>query len=80
MHRFFGRIKIDRQCQIRTAILIQNCGSVFLLENGAVMGFLKREKFQSNGWFAKIRAFSATAHAFRLFRNFSLKNDAPLLT
>ena len=50
---------------MRTVILIQNCGSVFLSENAAVMGFLKREKFQSNGWFAKIRAFSAIAHKFR---------------
>lgn len=50
---------------MRTVILIQNYGSVFLSENAAVMGFLKREKFQSNGWFAKIRAFSAIAHKFR---------------
>lgn len=50
---------------MRTAILYQNYGSVFLSENAAVMGFLKREKFQSNGWFAKIRAFSAIAHKFR---------------
>ena len=64
--------------QIRTAILIQNCGSVFLPENAAVMGFLKKEKFQRNGWFAKIRAFSAIAHKFRSLRNFSSKNNAPL--
>ena len=51
----------------------------FLPENAAVMGFLKREKFQSNVWFAKIRAFSAIAHKFRSLRNFSSKNNAPLL-
>ena len=64
---------------MRTAILYQNYGSVFLSENAAVMGFLKREKFQSNGCFAKIRAFSAIAHKFRSPRNFSSKNNAPLL-
>ena len=64
---------------MRTVILIQNCGSVFLPENAAVMGFLKRENFQSNGWFAKIRAFSAIAHKFRSLRNFSSKNNAPIL-
>ena len=39
----------------------------------------QKEKFQSNGWFAKIRAFSAIAHKFRSLRNFSSKNNAPIL-
>ena len=65
--------------QMRTVILIQNCGSVFLPENAAVMGFLKRENFQSNGWFAKIRAFSTDLYAHCSLRNFCSKNDAPII-
>ena len=32
MHRFLGRIKIDRQCQRRTVILIQSYGSFSMLK------------------------------------------------
>ena len=63
---------------MRTVILIQNCGSVFLPEKPISTGFLQKEKFQSNGCFAKIRAFSATTHKFHSLRNFFLENDAPL--
>ena len=42
MHRFLGRIKIDRQCQRRTVILIQSYGSYFFAR-----------KVFNNGIFAK---------------------------
>ena len=46
----------------------------FFPENTVPTGFFQKEKFQSNGWFAEIRAFSAIAHKFCSLRNFSLKN------
>ena len=64
---------------MRTVILIQNGGSVFLPEKPISTGFLQKEKFQSNGCFAKIRAFSAIEHASSSLRNFFLENDAPII-
>lgn len=51
----------------------------FLPEKPLTMEFLKEEKFRCNKCRTKIEAFSATAHKFRLLRNFSSKDNAPLL-
>ena len=64
--------------QIRTAILIQNCGSVFLLEITVIKGFLQKEKFRCEIHKVKIGAFSTGLYAHCSLRNFSLKNNAPL--
>ena len=65
--------------QIRSVILIQSHASFSMSKNTMLWDFFKKEKFQSNGCFAKIRAFSATAHKFRSLRNFSSKNNAPII-
>jgi hypothetical protein len=79
MHRFFGRIKIKRQCQIRTVIL-EKITVLFFARKPFNNGIFTKEKFQSIGDHAKIGAFSTGLYAHCSLRNFYSENNAPLST